>query len=73
MNNANISLHNIFSVKENFYPERKCFKYEQECENSYGYKICVQEKYKVVACATYNSKTFCDDHTILYKFFGKIR
>ena len=42
------------------------FENEYECENSYGYKICVQEEYKIVACATY-SKTFCYDDEIFFK------
>ena len=52
-----------FLVQENFYPERKCFENEYECENSYGYKICVEEKYKTFACAKY-SKTLCDDDEV---------
>ena len=49
-----------------------CFKNEYECENSYGYKICVQEKIRFIACAKY-SKILCDDDTIFYNDFGKVR
>ena len=72
MEKTNISLNNILLVKENFNPERKCFKNEYECKNSYGYNVCVEEKYKIIACAKY-SKTLCDDDTIFYNFFGKVR
>ena len=50
-------------VRPNFNPERKCFENEHECTNSYGTKICVQEKFKIVACAIYR-KVYCDDDEV---------
>ena len=55
-------------VQENFNPERKCFENEYECENSYGYKICVEEKNKIVACAKYSKKLCSDDEIYFRKF-----
>ena len=51
---------------ENFNPTRKCTENEIECNNSYGYKICVEEKIKHVACADYSTE-LCDDDSVLVK------
>lgn len=50
----------------NFNPTRKCLENEHECYNSYGYKICVEEKTKYIACARYSLR-MCDDNENFYK------
>ena len=65
-------LNNNFLVQPNFHPERNCTENEYECENSYGYKICVQEEHKTVACAKY-SKIFCNDEAFFYRYYDKTR
>ena len=48
---------------ENYKPTRNCTENEIECRNSYGYKICVEEKLKDVACAKY-STLLCEDDSL---------
>ena len=50
----------------NFNPTRKCLENEHECYNSYGYKICVEEKIKFIACASYSPR-MCNDNENFYK------
>ena len=47
----------------NFYPTRNCTENEIECKNSYGYEICVEERFKYVACADY-STFMCDEKSL---------
>ena len=49
---------------ENYNATRKCSESEHECTNTYGYKICVKEEVKHVACAQY-STVLCDDDKFL--------
>ena len=56
---------------ENFKPTRNCSQREHECENSYGYKICVEEKIKHVACAKYSKKNCGDDQLFLRMYEQK--
>ena len=51
---------------ENYKPTRSCTGSKVECRNSYGYKICVEEKVKDVACATY-STILCEDDSLFLK------
>ena len=51
---------------ENFNATRKCSESEHECTNTYGYKICVKEEVKHVACALYSTVS-CDDDKFLYQ------
>ena len=37
---------------------------EHECTNSYGYKICVEEKVKIFACANYSKELCYDDKAV---------
>ena len=50
---------------ENYKPTRNCTDKEIECKNSYGYKICVEEKVKDVACAKY-STLLCEDDSLFF-------
>ena len=50
----------------NFNPTRKCLENEHECYNSYGCKICVEEKIKFIACASYSPR-MCNDNENFYK------
>ena len=47
----------------NFHPTRTCTENEIECKNSNGFKICVEEKVKDVACAKY-STIICDKKSL---------
>ena len=47
----------------NFNPTKSCAANKIQCENSYGNKICVNEKVKKVACAKYLQRT-CDDDSL---------
>ena len=49
----------MFQGLESFKPTRNCTINEHECKNSYGHKICVDEKVKHIACAVYTTK-LCD-------------
>ena len=58
---------------ENFKPSRNCTNNEHECKNSYGHKICVEEKFKQVACAEYWT-ILCNEDKFLYEYFnGELR
>ena len=57
--------------KENFNPRTKCVQNEIECKNSYGYKICVQEKTKKFACAKYLTELCDEDKFIADSALGK--
>ena len=56
---------------ENFNPTRRCYENEHKCTNSYGYKICVDEKAKNFACAKY-SKKLCDDEKTIHENINRI-
>ena len=56
--------YDVFTEMENFNATRKCIESEHECTNTYGYKICVKEEVKYVACAEY-STVLCDDDKFL--------